>query len=80
MFESVLEAVRKELDGLAEDPDMIELFDFLVGKGVGTNSYIDNLLDFTGIFVDSKSGGCACLRSELRTPFHQKLLGFKSLY
>ena len=30
MFDSVIKAVRRQLDGLAEDPDLIELFDFLM--------------------------------------------------
>ena len=54
MFEFVLAAVRKDLDQFADDPDLIEVFDYLVNKGLGENTYVDDFLDSTSIFVDSK--------------------------
>ena len=53
-FGTVRERVRAQLDSAADDPDLPELFDFLVCAGVGTNSYIEDLLEFGGCFVDSK--------------------------
>ena len=53
-FQTVRDRVRAELDIAADDPDLPELFDFLISAGVGENSYVENLLGFGGCFVDSK--------------------------
>ena len=53
-YQSVREKVREELDTYVDEPDFIDLFDFLVGVGAGQNSYIDGLLDFGSRFVDAK--------------------------
>ena len=53
-FLSVREKVRQELSNAADDPDLPELFDFLIHLGVGSNSYVDDLLEFGSCFVDSK--------------------------
>ena len=53
-YESVKERVRKELDTYVDEPDFMDLFDFLVGVGAGVNSYIEGLLDFGSRFVDAK--------------------------
>ena len=53
-FGTVRERVRAQLDSAADDPDLTELFDFLMSAGVGKNSYIEDLLEFGGCFVDSK--------------------------
>ncbi len=53
-FQTVRDGVRKQLDAAADDPDLPEVFEFLISGGVGTNSYIDNLMQFGEIFVDSK--------------------------
>lgn len=53
-FQTVRERVRTQLDLAADDPDLPELFDYLISAGVGKNSYIDHLLEFGGCFVDSK--------------------------
>ena len=53
-FGTVRERVRAQLDSATDDPDLPELFDFLISAGVGKNSYIDDLLEFGGCFVDSK--------------------------
>ena len=49
----MVQAMQLQLDTAAEDPDLPELFDFLINSGVGQNSYIADLQDFTGAFVDS---------------------------
>ena len=54
VYKSVLERVRRELTVAADDPDFPDVYDFLRSIGVGTNSYIDELLDFGAAFVDSK--------------------------
>ena len=38
VFQSVRDKVRRELDSLADDPDLVEVFEFLIYLGVGTNS------------------------------------------
>lgn len=52
-YQSVVQAVQLNLDTTAEDRDLPELFDFLISSGVGQNSYITDLLDFTSTIVDS---------------------------
>ena len=53
-FQTVRDRVRDQLDTAADDPDFKEIFDYLLAAGVGTNSYIEDLLQFGGQFVDSK--------------------------
>lgn len=53
-FQTVRDRVREQLDTAADDPDLREVFEFLISTGVGTNTYIKDLLDFGSKFVDSK--------------------------
>ena len=53
-FQTVRDRVRSQLLTAADDPDLPEVFDFLISAGVGKNSYIDHLLEWTSCFVDSK--------------------------
>ena len=53
-YAQVLDACHVELDSAADDPDLPELFDFLISTGVGANSYCDDLEAFGKRFVDSK--------------------------
>ena len=53
-FRTVQDRVRLQLDAAADDPDLPEVFDFLIALGVGVNSYVDDLLEFASTFVDSK--------------------------
>ena len=46
--------MRNQLDTAADDPDLPELFEYLISLGVGKNTYVDDLMAFTQIFVDSK--------------------------
>ena len=46
--------MHMQLDSAADDPDYVELFDFLIGVGVGSNTYFDDLIEFAGLYVDSK--------------------------
>ena len=52
-YKSVLEKLRLELDAAADDPDLPQLFDFLVMAGCGKNSYITDFLDFGAGYVNS---------------------------
>ena len=52
-FKSVLESTHMELDSAAMDPDVDQLFDFLISIGVVKNTYFDDLADFQKIFVNS---------------------------
>ena len=52
-YASVLEEKRRELSTAADDPDLPEVFDWLIKAGVGTNTYVDCFLAWTAIFVDS---------------------------
>ena len=54
VFQSVRDKVRKELAIAADDPDLVEVFEFLISLGVGTNSYVEDLEAFTKFFVNSK--------------------------
>jgi hypothetical protein len=53
-FQTVRDRVRQQLRHAADDPDLPEVFDFLIALGVGKNSYVDDLLEFASIFVDSR--------------------------
>ena len=53
-FKTVRDRVRAQLDAVADDPDLPEVFDYLISAGVGKNSYIEDLLEFGSCFVDSK--------------------------
>ena len=53
-FQTVRDRVRAQLHTAADDPDLPEVFDFLISSGVGTNAYVDHLLEWTACFVDSK--------------------------
>ena len=43
-FQTTLARVKNILGPAADDPDIVQLFDFLVSNGVGCNSYIDDFL------------------------------------
>ena len=53
-YQTMRNRVRSQLHAAADDPDLPEVFDFLISNGVGTNTYIDDLQQWTQIFVDSK--------------------------
>jgi hypothetical protein len=53
-FQTVRDRVRHQLATAADDPDLPELFDFLISNGVGKNTYIDQFMEWTGRYVDSK--------------------------
>ena len=53
-FQTVRDRVRAQLHTAADDPDLPEVFDFLISNGVGRNCYIDHLLEWTSRFVDCK--------------------------
>jgi hypothetical protein len=53
-FQTVRDQVRSQLDAVADDPDLPAVFEFLVTAGVGTNTYVDDLLEYGQVFVDSK--------------------------
>ena len=43
-FQTTLARVKSILGPAADDPDIVQLFDFLISNGVGKNSYIDDFL------------------------------------
>ena len=51
-WKTVLDSVYLELDDAASDPDISQLFDFLISIGVGKNTYFDDLAAFQRIFVN----------------------------
>jgi hypothetical protein len=53
-FQTVRDRVRNQLANAADDPDLPEVFDFLISCGVGTNGYVEHLLEWTTTYVDSK--------------------------
>ena len=73
-FQTVRERVRAQLDSAADDPDLPELFEFLISAGVGTNTYIDDLLDFGATFVDSKNASYVSPHSRLTIKLAQSRL------
>ena len=53
-YQTVVDAVSSQLGTAVADPDLPEVFDFLISNGVGKNFYIDDFLDYCGVFVNSK--------------------------
>ena len=53
-FEAVKERVRDELDMWVDDPEFIDLFEFVVTMGGKEAGFVDGFLDFASKFVDSK--------------------------
>ena len=53
-YAKVFDVCHAELGHAADDPDLPDLFDFLVSLGAGVNSYCDDLQAFGKRFVDSK--------------------------
>ena len=53
-FETAKEKVRAELDVFVDDPDFIELYDFVINLGCNVNTFIPGLLDWASKFVNSK--------------------------
>ena len=53
-FQSIVDRVYVQLDSAALDPDLDQLFDFIIGVGAAQNSFFDELMDFQKIFVNSK--------------------------
>ena len=51
-FQSVFERVKNTMGSAVADPDLIELFEFLISNGVGKNTYIDDFLDWANVFVN----------------------------
>ena len=54
VYQTVRGSVELQLDSAATDPDLPELFDFLISLGVSQNTYVQDFQDFAGCFVDSK--------------------------
>ena len=53
-FETVREKVRGELDLFVDDPDFVELFEFVLHLGAELNSFLRIFLDWASNFVDPK--------------------------
>ena len=53
-FASVVERTHMELDSAADDPDLDQLFDFMISIGVGHNAFFDDLANFQQVFINSK--------------------------
>ena len=53
VYSTVRDKLREELPLIIDDPDFLEVFEFLISTGAGKNSYVSNLFDYTGTFVDS---------------------------
>ena len=52
-YQTVREAVLVQLDSAAHEPDLPELFDFLISAGVGQNTYVGDLPDFAACCAGS---------------------------
>ena len=52
---AVKEKVRHALDMFVDQPDFMDLFEFVVNMGAGKNPFVQQLLDFGSAFVDQKT-------------------------
>ena len=59
-FQTVVDAVAMQLGPAVADPDLLEIFDYLISNGVGKNSYIDDLLDWASFYVNGKMAVAFC--------------------
>ena len=53
-FQTVVDRVRRTLGPAVADPELVELFEFLICNGVGKNTYIDDFLDWACVSVNPK--------------------------
>ena len=53
-FETVREKVRHELDMYVDEPEFIDMFEFVVNMGANKGPFIRELLEFGSTFVDQK--------------------------
>ena len=53
-FECVKAAVRLELDVIVDEPEFVELFEFVISLGGAKNTYIPGLILFAERYVDQK--------------------------
>ena len=53
-FEAVREGLRSQLAELVDEPDFINMFNFVCQLGASENSYVPGFLDFTTRFVSSQ--------------------------
>ena len=53
-FQIVRQKIRHQLDAQVDEPDFVELFDFVVNLGSGKAPFHDQLLDFCQRYVNSK--------------------------
>ena len=78
-FKTVRDRVREQLDTVADDPDMKEVFDYLIGIGVGLTHTSTTSLSSEPNSSIPKSDNYVYLRSRARTQFPKGPLGRKSL-
>ena len=50
----VKERLRQELDTFVDEPEFLDVFEFVVNLGAAKGGFVQSLLDFGGRFVDSK--------------------------
>ena len=74
VYQTARDKVEVQLDSAADDPDLPELFDFLISAGVDNNTYAQDFQDFVVCFVDSKRNNCVSLHSQSRTKSTSRLL------
>ena len=53
-FNSVKESLRSALDVMVDDPEFVEMFDFVVRMGADKNTYLPEFLKFTSKCVSSQ--------------------------
>ena len=51
-FQTTVEKVKSMLGPAADDPDLVQLFDFLISNGVGKNFYIDDFLQWANVSIN----------------------------
>jgi hypothetical protein len=53
-FQAVKDALRLHLDTLVDEPEFVEMFDFVLGLGADKNTYLPGFLMYCSKFVSSK--------------------------
>jgi len=84
LFTTCKEALRLQLGTLVDEPDFMEMFDFVVSVGADKNSYLPEFLKWCSLYVSSKHrrlrfATCAVLNKLKAGPLSKIALAKRSL-
>ena len=83
-FQAVKEALRVQLDTIVDEPEFMEMFDFVVSLGADKNTYLPGFLKWCSLFVSNQHRRfrfqtCAALNKLFAGPLSKIALAKRSL-